>query len=110
MMYHFPHFQPIAGEHFKYRADRDELVAEAAEQSDFIRSRTMNAGSAQKTPRTSWGGGGGKSLGGGGNSLGGGGNLRWLQGLSPEPEPAEEAVPPKSDEERAREARLRRFG
>ena len=91
----------------------------------------MNAGSAQKTPRTSWGGGGGKSLGGGGNSLGGGGNLRWLQGLSPEPEPepeplgmrqfgqlpsepepepAEEAVPPKSDEERAREARLRRFG
>ena len=39
----------------------------------------MNAGSAQKTPRTSWGGGGGKSLGGGGNSLGGGDNLRWLQ-------------------------------
>ena len=39
MMYHFPHFQPIAGEHFKYRADRDELVAEDAEQSDFIRTR-----------------------------------------------------------------------
>jgi len=125
-VYLFPHFGPIKGETFRYRAGEDVLAMEGEEQSDFIRGATMHQGGAKRPKPSGWGGGGnslttvhsGEARSGGGDSVplggmagGGGGQLAGPRtpGSEPEPGPAM-AV---SDEERRRaerEARLKRFG
>ena len=125
-VYLFPHFGPIKGETFRYRAGEDVLVMEGEEQFDFIRGATMHQGGA-KRPRSGWGGGGnslttvhsGEAWSSRGDSVplrgmtGGGGQLTGPRTPDSEPEPEPAPTLAMSDEERRRaerEARLKRFG
>ena len=101
-LYYFPHFGPIKADHFRYRADVDVLVLDQEEQSDFIKNATINQGRSRF--------GSGSVLGSprGENDQPSGRSSGSLL-MEPEPEP-EQGGRNMTDAERAREARLRRYG
>ena len=115
-LYFFPHFGPVKADHFRYRPDIDALELDAAEQSDFVKRATISPG--KSTGGLGAAGTGGSSLGGGGSTLGGGGGTLGSPArghgtplAEPEPEREPEAgAGTMTDTERARLARLRRYG
>jgi hypothetical protein len=128
-LYYFPHFGPIKADYFKYRADADVLVLDQEEQSDFIKKNSMTINHGRSRFGSGGGGGGGgipsgrTSSGGshadgngsvlgsphhGGNSQRSGRSSGSLL-MEPEPEPEQDGRN-MTDVERAREARLRRYG